>query len=216
MTILSLIGHFSIAQSINWDLTGFTPPNEILILDQMEDAKGLKKGELIFSKAKGVFSFSPINTINHRALQKLKTEASLKGASHIYIDYRNIENSVFSKSAVYSARLYKQSNLSLNEVSKAIEGKKLILKIEKSYSRNFWKMNVTLLNDLIDFNIDAPLREENGKIFIDIRNRNDNFKEKKYEGKESYEVIAFEGNRMLVFKGDDLGTSNSLIGIEIQ
>ncbi|MCH7397418.1 hypothetical protein MM236_05435 [Belliella sp. DSM 107340] len=214
--IMTFFSQLLVAQIESWNIQGYTPPEEIEILDNLEEAKDFQKGDLIFSKAKGVFSISPINTINNRALRKLKSEASIKGASHLYINYRNIENSVFSKTSMYSATIYKENNLNISDISKSIDGKKLLLKMEKTYSRNSWKMNYNDLNEIINFNLDEPLEERNGKIFINIRNKDESFKKEKYEGVVEYEIIALEGNKLLIFKGNKSGTSNTLLGLEIQ
>ncbi|MFD2035762.1 hypothetical protein ACFSKL_13245 [Belliella marina] len=216
LIIVTLLSHFSFAQSDNWNLAGFTPAGEVEILDDLSEAENLQKGELIFAKAKGVFSISPINTINNRALLKLKSEASLRGASHIFIDYRNIENSVVSKSSMYSARIYKQEQVSIAEVKKAIEGKKLLIKMETKYSRNGWKASVYKVNDFININLNAPLEEKNGKVYIKLRNKDGDPKSGRYEGSYLYEIVASEGNRLLVFKENIKGTSMSLLGVEIE
>lgn len=137
--VLFLFQTQAFAQTVEWNVAGFTHAENIEILDELEDGKGMQKGDHIFAKARGFFSFSAINTINNRAISKLKTEASMKGASHIYINYRSIENSWFSKTSMYSARIFNQNQVSMQEISQAVNGEKMLVKMEKRLSRNDWK-----------------------------------------------------------------------------
>jgi hypothetical protein len=136
LAIAIIYSQNSFSQLKGWDINGFTPVEEIEVLHDFNEINNLQKGELIFSKARGAFSISAINAINNRALLKLKTEASMKGASHIFIDYRNIENSVFSKSSMYSATLYKKNKLNLSEVKNKLDGKTITFTIQTTYDRN--------------------------------------------------------------------------------
>lgn len=204
----------SFGQTEFWNIKGHTTAENIQILDELADGKGLVKGDQIFAKAKGFFSFSPINSINNRAISKLKTEASLKGASHIFINYRSIENSWFSKTSLYSALIFKQDPISVQEISQAINGKKLILKVEKRYSRNDWKASEKEIQETIDLGLNEPLIERNGKILIKLKSKESN--SAKYSKEDYYEVIAFEGNKLLILREFKKDTSFLLCAIEIR
>ncbi|WP_194776122.1 hypothetical protein [Pararhodonellum marinum] len=204
----------SFAQSDEWHIAGFTPVENIKILDELAEGKDMLKGDQIFAKARGFFSFSPINSINNRALTKLRTEASMKGASHIYISYRSIENSWFSKTSMYTARIFKESPVTFQEVSQAVKGKKMVLKVETKYSRDQWRATTKEVNETSNINLNAPLEEKDGKVLIKLRTKD--FKSGKYSEGEFYEVIALEGNRMIVTKEIEKETGFLMYGVEIQ
>lgn len=200
----------SFSQFIGWDVNGFTPVDKIEVLHDFSEVKDLHKGELIFSKAKGLFSISAINTINNRALLKLKTEASMRGASHIYIDYRNIENSVFSKTSMYSATLYKKSKLNLSEVKAQLDGKNLLMNNKTTYNRNRWRTNTSFSITGEKLKVISGPIEKNDKIVIRLSNKGSINNEFGVE----HEIIGIEGNLMLVFR--EKNNTIVLYGIEIR
>ncbi|MCH7413377.1 hypothetical protein MM213_07775 [Belliella sp. R4-6] len=194
----------SFAQSSIWNTEGFTRTEDIIIIDELTESSGMQKGELIFSKAKGFISFSAINSINNRALEKLKTEASIRGASHIHITDQSIENSVFSKSSMYTARLYKESVIDPNQARTILAGKRLTIGMGKKYSRNGWKSSSTFQSTEIDINSNDPIEEKNGRIYLKQNNKN------------VYEIVAIDESKMLLFQERKKGTKFSLLGVSIQ
>lgn len=210
LAIAIIYSQNSFSQLKGWDINGFTPVEEIEVLHDFKEINNLHKGELIFSKAKGLFSFSPINKINNRALLKLKTEASMRGASHIYIDYRNIENSVFSKTSMYSATLYKKNKLNLSEVKAQLDGKSLVFNNKTTYNRNKWRTNTSLSIIGTNAKVVSDPVEENGKFLIKLNTLASGNVQLGVE----YEIIAIEGNLMLVLR--EKNNSIVLYGIEIR
>lgn len=214
LIILIHVHTLSFAQSEKWNIAGFTPTENIEILDELEDGKGMHKGDHIFAKARGFFSFSGINSINNRAISKLKTETSMKGASHIYINYRAIENSWFSKTSMYSARIFNQNQVSMQEISQAVKDKKIVVKMEKSLSRNDWKAIEKEIPGNVDISLNEPLVVRDGKVLIKLKSKDAN--SGKYSKGEYYEVIAIEGNKMLILKEIKKETSFLMYGVEIR
>lgn len=211
LAIALIYSQNSFSQLKGWDINGFTPVEEIEVLHDFSEVNDLHKGELIFSKARGAFSISAINAINNRALLKLKTEASMKGASHIFIDYRNIENSVFSKSSMYSATLYKKNKLNLSEVKNKLDGKSLVFNNKTTYNRNKWRTNISLSIIGTNAKVVSDPVEKNGKIMIKLNTVGSGNVD--LLGIE-HEIIAIENNLLLVLR--EKKNSIVLYGIEIR
>ncbi|MCH7411066.1 hypothetical protein MM239_16795 [Belliella sp. DSM 111904] len=192
LTLSLLVGHLTAyGQSNLWDVDGFTASQDIIIIDELPEKSEMKRGDLIFSKAKGVFSFSPINSINNRALDKLKTEASMKGASHIYITNQSVENSVFSKTSNYTARILKQKSVGKSKVENIIEGKTLTRRLERSFSRNAWKSKLSMRSGNFDLDTSNPIVEKNGKLYLKEKNSTNEFK---------HEIIAAETDKIIILE----------------
>ncbi|MFN3803189.1 hypothetical protein [Belliella pelovolcani] len=206
--------NYGLLQAQTSEIIGYTSPNDIEIIDDLNNLEGFQKGELIFSKARGAFSISPINNINNRAINKLKIEASMMGGSHVYINYRNIENSMFSKSAMYSARIYKSKPLNYQEINQAVSGKKLALTKQVYFSRNDWKANEKEIYDFSNISLNAPVEERNGKIFIKIRSKD--FKSGKLSSGDYYEVVGFNQDTILIFTEEVEGKEYVLHYVKIE
>lgn len=200
---------FSQSQFKNLNINGFTTPENIQVIHDQSELSGFQKGDHIFGKARGFFSISPINSINNRALLKLKTEASMKGASHIFIDYRNIENSVFSKTAMYSAHIYRASPLNLNDVKNKLAEKDLNFSTNTVYKRNRWRTNSNLTFNMVAKTSVSEPYSSNGKLFIKIDSAN-NGKE------EAYEIIAYEGDKMLLLQENKRKNKVTLHRVELR
>lgn len=212
LAIALIYSQNSFSQLRGWEINGFTPVDKIEVLHDFSEVNDLHKGELIFSKAKGLFSISAINTINNRALLKLKTEASMRGASHIYIDYRNIENSVFSKSSMYSATLYKKNKLNLSEVKNKLDGKTITFTIQTTYDRNKSGSRVGSSKIGSKAMIVSDPIEKNGKVMIKINSSGSSNLNKA----EEYEIIALEDDLMLLLEEKTKDKSMVLFGVTIK
>ncbi|ERM83551.1 hypothetical protein P872_00305 [Rhodonellum psychrophilum GCM71 = DSM 17998] len=153
----------------SWNLPGYTPIAEIVILDQLENTEGIKKTGDIFSKAKGVFSISAINTIQNRAMEKLKTEASLRGASHLYIKNFNPENSVFSKTASYSASTYRQEGeINFTKARDFLKDNQLQIELSRKYNRNAWKVIDQIQSKPVQRIKVEDIQEKGGRVLVKI------------------------------------------------
>ncbi|GAB2620780.1 hypothetical protein [Belliella aquatica] len=212
LAIALIYSQNSFSQLRGWDINGFTPVEEIEVLHDFKEINNLHKGELIFSKARGAFSISAINAINNRALLKLKTEASMKGASHIFIDYRNIENSVFSKTSMYSATLYKKIKLDLSEVKNKLDGKTITFTIQTTYDRNKSGSRVGSSKIGSKAMIVSDPIEKNGKVIIKINSSGSSNVNKA----EEYEIIALEDDLMLLLEEKTKDKSMVLFGVTIK
>ncbi len=191
MTFIIVNSSFSQSQFKNLTIYGFTSPEKIQVIHDQNELVEFQNLDHIFAKAKGLFTFSPINSINNRALLKLKTEASMKGASHIYIDYRNIENSVFSKTSMYSAHIYKEIPLDINDIKMKLTGKNLNFSTNTTYKRNRWKAKTNLFFQMVaNTSVSEPFILDD-KIFIKVSTNNSS-------KDESYEIIAYEEDKLLL------------------
>ncbi|MCH7403678.1 hypothetical protein ACFOUP_03865 [Belliella kenyensis] len=214
LALLLLLSFKGLSQSDDWNLKGFTEATDIIILDDFSETTELHKSDLIFSKAKGFFSFSPINNINNRAMRKLKTEASMRGGSHIFITNQSIENSVFSKTSMYTARVLKSESLSKAAIEQAVNGKKLIKKMELNYARNGWKAQMKDVYEISNLNANMPIIEKNGKMYISLRNLKNS--KNGLSSVNQYEVIAIEDNKILILVDDGKNNEISLFGLMIE
>ncbi|SNS77845.1 hypothetical protein SAMN06295967_1304 [Belliella buryatensis] len=206
--------NYGLLQAQTTEIIGYTSPNDIEIIDDINELSAFQKGDLIFSKARGLFAISPINNINNRAINKLKTEASMRGASHIYINYRNIENSTLSKSAMYSARVYKGKPLNFQEINQAVSGKKLIITKQVYFSRNDWKANEKEIYSFSNISLNEPVEERNGKVFIKIRSKD--YKSGKLSSGDYYEVVGFNQDTILIFTEEVAGKEYVLHHVKIE
>lgn len=110
-----LLGVDGIAQfsGNNYDITGFTKVEDLIIVNDEDAVEGqIEIGEA-YSKARGATIFSPMNKINNRARRKLLEEASLRGASHVWVLHRTIEGGL-GRFVSYHAVFFRHQDLAIN------------------------------------------------------------------------------------------------------
>ena len=207
---LSLFSNLSISQVDRfWKIDNYTSPDEIELLASTEVNGEMRKMGAIFSKARGVTTLAAINNVNNRALRKLKTEAAMRGGSHLLVTQESQENNIFSKTTAYSAIVYSSQKLDINQIKNLLETKDFTFKLERKYNRNNFNH--------IDKNINYPLQkqqwnppfEKNGKIFIQIKEFSN--------GKDrliTYEVVAHSDSQILLFVEDIPSKVMRLIRLE--
>jgi hypothetical protein len=115
LSVSLLLGIDGMAQfsGNNYDITGFTKVDDLKIVNDEDEVKGqIEIGEA-YSKARGATIFSPMNRINNRARRKLLEEASVRGASHVWVLHRTIEGG-FGRFVSYHAVFYRHEDLTIN------------------------------------------------------------------------------------------------------
>lgn len=141
--------------------------DRIQIYHLAAETEGSEKGETIY-KARGVTILSAINSVNNRALRKLKTEAAMLGADAVLIT-NNYQKGVQFLSPVqvtYTAVAYTSKPLTLDQVRREIVGKVHHHNVTARYNRNFFGHNLKLSDNSI-FQVDPEkLYEQDGKIMI--------------------------------------------------
>ncbi|WP_373520472.1 hypothetical protein [Aquiflexum sp.] len=211
---LTLVCNLSFAQIDNQlKIENYTIPDEIEIIVESEITEEMKKVGTVFAKAKGVTTIAAINNVNNRALRKLKTEASMRGGSHILVTQETQENTVFSKTSAYSAIIYRSNQSNVNEIKELLESKEFSYRFERKYNRNKFdhkdKLFNQLLNQPLQKNQLNPPYVKNGKIILEIMefigNRNRLIK---------YEVIANSDSQILLFKEEIPGKEMKMIILE--
>lgn len=90
----------------NYDIEGFTKTVDIKVVNNHSETAGLIEIGEAFSKARGTTFFSPINRINSRARRKLLEEASVRGASHVWVLNRTTEGG-FGRLVSYHAVFFR-------------------------------------------------------------------------------------------------------------
>ncbi|MCL6257975.1 hypothetical protein M3O96_02665 [Aquiflexum sp. TKW24L] len=207
---LSLVCSISMAQVDRyWKLQNYTNPDEIETITESEISEEFEKIGTVFAKAKGVTVISAINSVNNRALRKLKTETSMRGGSHILFLNETQENNIFSKTTAYSAILYRSQKLDIEEFKNLLNANNYSFKLSRKYNRNKFSHR--------DDPINRPLKNsqwnepylKNGKIIIEIT---ENIGSSNRLIK--YEVIAFSETQILLFIEDIPGIEMRLISLE--
>ncbi|MCH6232495.1 hypothetical protein [Cognataquiflexum rubidum] len=207
---LSLVCFISMAQVDRyWKLENYTNPNEIETITESELSEDFEKIGTIFAKAKGVTIISAINSVNNRALRKLKTETSMRGGSHILFLHETQENNIFSKTTAYSAIIYRSPKLNIEDLKNVLNANNFSFKLERKYNRNKFSH--------LDNPINRPLKKlewnepylKNGKIIIEIT---ENIGSSNRLIK--YEVIAFSETQILLFIEDIPSIEMRLISLE--
>lgn len=193
----------------SWNLPGYTSISDIVILDQLDNIEGMKKTADIFSKAKGMTSISALNTIQNRAMEKLKTEASMRGASHIFIKSTNPENSVFSKTVSYSASTYRPANaINFLKARNFLKNNQLQIELSRKYNRNGWKaIDQVNTNQTQILNMEEAF-EYKGRILVRI-----NTADKRYM---LCEVIGLSDYRILLTVESRKNEEFELLGLGIR
>lgn len=97
----------------NHDISGFTKINDLKIVNDEDEVEGQIEIVEAYSKARGATIFSPMNKINNRARRKLLEEASMRGASHVWVLHRTIEGG-FGRFVSYHAVFYRHEDLAIN------------------------------------------------------------------------------------------------------
>lgn len=122
------------------DVRGVTLPENIVILSDFSETKGLHKIGEAHAKARGVTYFSAMNAMNSRAKRKLLEEASIRGASHVWITQR-MPYGGFEKFFSYQANLYQSPENKLTEadVRKALQNGTYTHRKTISSNRNAFK-----------------------------------------------------------------------------
>jgi len=207
---LSLFWNLSMSQVDRfWRIDNYTNPDQIEFLASTEVNGEMRKVGTIFSKARGVTTLAAINNVNNRALRKLKTEAAMRGGSHVLVTQESQENNIFSKTTAYSAIVYSSKKLEINEIKNLLDVKNFTYKLERKYNRNKF--------DIRDNPINYPLQkqqwnqpfEKNGKIFIQIKEYDNN-----RDRLITYEVVAYSESQILLFVEDVPGKEMRMVSLE--
>jgi hypothetical protein len=207
---LSLFWNLSMSQVDRfWRIDNYTNPDQIEFLASTEVNGEMRKVGAIFSKARGVTTLAAINNVNNRALRKLKTEAAMRGGSHVLVTQESQENNIFSKTTAYSAIVYSSKKLEINEINNLLDVKNFTYKLERKYNRNKF--------DIRDNPINYPLQkqqwnqpfEKNGKVFIQIKEYDNN-----RDRLITYEVVAYSESQILLFVEDVPGKEMRMVSLE--
>jgi hypothetical protein len=129
------------------DVRGVTTPKDIVILSDFSETKDLHKLGEAHSKARGVTYFSAMNAMNSRAKRKLLEEASIRGASHVWITQRMPYGGI-QKFFSYQANLYQSDENTLTEadVRKALENNTFTHRKTISSNRNAFKSKTRFIS----------------------------------------------------------------------
>lgn len=118
--VLLLLASLSISQEStaqfsgkNYDISGFTKTADLKVVNDHSQTTGLNEIGEAYSKARGATIFSPMNKINNRARKKLLEEASVRGASHVWIVNRTTEGG-FGRFVSFHAVFYRHGESSIN------------------------------------------------------------------------------------------------------
>lgn len=208
---LTLVWSLSFAQiDRQLKIENHTIPDEIEIISETEITEEMKKVGSVFAKAKGVTTIAAINNVNNRALKKLKTEASMRGGSHLLVTQETQENTIFSKTSAYSAIIYRHNLPDVNEIKELLESHEFYYRFERTYNRNKFNSQDKLINN-------QPLQKtqwnqpyvKNGKIILEIMefigSRNRLIK---------YEIIANSDSQILLFREEIPGKKMKMISLE--
>lgn len=207
---LTLIWNLSLAQiDRNWRIENYTDPDEIKIISESEIGEDMINIGTVFSKAKGVTTIAAINNINNRALRKLKTEASMRGGSHVLVTQESQENNIFSKTTVYSAIVYNSQKLDIDEIKNLLENKDFTYKFERKYNRNKFNPQDNLLNYPLQKQQWNPPYKKKGKVFIQIKEYGNN-----RDRLITYEVVAYSDSQILLFVEDVQGKEMRMVSLE--
>ncbi|MBW3468821.1 hypothetical protein [Arthrospiribacter ruber] len=157
-------------------LEGFTTTSNIEILDDFSQTEGLIKIGDAFSKARGATAFSAINNLNRRAKRKLLEEATVRGASHVFItkgfpdDGIGLTTIFIGRLFTYQAIFYKSEDkvLSENQVKNILSGHRFVNTQNMSTNRNAFNANHIRIGSGKLFTIDenAELSTRKGKIYL--------------------------------------------------
>jgi hypothetical protein len=207
---LSLFWNLSMSQSDrNWRIGNYTNPVEIEFLASTEVNGEMRKVGAIFSKARGVTTIAAINNVNNRALRKLKTEASMRGGSHILVTQESQENNILSKTTAYTAIVYNSQKLDIDEIKNLLEAKDYTYKFERKYNRNKFNPQDNTINYPLQKQQWNPPYEKKGKIFIQI-NEFENNRNRLI----TYEIVAYSDSQILLFVEDVPGKEMRMVSLE--
>lgn len=207
---LSLFWNLSMSQvDRNWRISNYTTPDEIEFLASTEVSGEMRKVGTIFSKARGVTTLAAINNINNRALRKLKTEASMRGGSHVLVTQETQDNNILSKTTAYSAIVYNSQKLDIDEVKNLFEAKDFSFRFERKYNRNKFNPRENFINYPLQKQQWNPPYEKNNKIFIQIKEYDNN-----RDRLITYEIVAYSDSQILLFVEDLPGKKMRTITLE--
>lgn len=207
---LSLFWNLSMSQvDRNWRISNYTTPDEIEFLASTEVNGEMRKVGAIFSKARGVTTLAAINNVNNRALRKLKTEASMRGGSHILVTQETQENNILSKTTAYSAIVYNSQKLDIDEVKNLFEAKDFSFRFERKYNRNKFNLRENFINYPLQKQQWNPPYEKNNKIFVQIKEYDNN-----RDRLITYEIVAYSDSQILLFVEDIPGKEMRTITLE--
>jgi hypothetical protein len=207
---LTLVWNVSFAQIDRYiKIENYTNPDEIEVITDSEITEDMKKVGTIFAKAKGVTIIAAINNVNNRSLRKLRTEASMRGGSHILVTQETQENTILSKTSAYSAIIYRSNQSDVNEIKELLESKEFSYRFERTYNRNKFNHKDKFLNQPLQKDQWNQPYEKNGEIILEIN---------EFLGSKNqlvkYIVTTYSDSQILLFKEDIPGKKMSLISLE--
>lgn len=91
-------------------VTGITNIDELKVVHNEDEIEEQNEIGQAYSKARGATIFSTMNRINSRARRKLLEEASIRGASHVWILDQTVEGGL-SRFVSYHAVFYRDKDL---------------------------------------------------------------------------------------------------------
>jgi hypothetical protein len=151
----------------NYDISGFTKVDDLKIVNDEDEVESqIEIGEA-YSKARGATIFSPMNRINNRARRKLLEEASVRGASHVWVLHRTIEGGL-GRFVSYHAVFYRDKELAINpgKVRNFLQdGNLKPVQITRS-DRNGSGLKTEMI--LTQFKLDPnTIQVKNNRVFVD-------------------------------------------------
>ncbi|MGY6558466.1 MAG: hypothetical protein ACXIT9_04200 [Nitritalea sp.] len=148
-------------------VAGFTPDHKIVVVDDFKEVEGMIRLGEAFSKARGTFSYSlafgiypSMNSVHERALRKLKAEASMRGASHIYVK-SVAHNGGIGRFVSYVATFYRAEPIDIAKAKTLIAGNEFLVMNTATFNRNRYKPKVKA-QDLLRVKEAFRDTEENG------------------------------------------------------
>ncbi|MGY6558467.1 MAG: hypothetical protein ACXIT9_04205 [Nitritalea sp.] len=153
------------------EVADFTPVEEIAIVDDYSQVKDLIRVGEAYSKARGTLSYfgllglvPSMPDVQHRALSKLKEEASLRGASHIYVK-SVAHNGGFGRYVGYVASFYRATPVDLARAKRFMEDKTFRLASTTTLNRKRYKARFKTEDALVGPVRFQDLVEKEGRIF---------------------------------------------------
>ncbi|EIM78657.1 hypothetical protein A3SI_01106 [Nitritalea halalkaliphila LW7] len=150
---------------------GYTPDHKIVVVDDYKQVEGMIRVGEAFSKARGTFSYSlafgiypSMNSVHERALRKLKAEASMRGASHIYVK-SVAHNGGFGRFVSYVATFYRAEAIPVAKAKELIAGNEFLVMNTATFNRNRYKPKVKAQDLLRVQSAFQNTEEKDGRLF---------------------------------------------------
>lgn len=186
------------------NLQGFTKTEDITILDDFSEVDGLVKIGEAYSKARGVTMFSAMNSLNSRAKKKLLEEATVRGASHVWISKRLPDDGIgltfffLGRLFSYQAIFYRESNngISVERVKSIVQDNKFLTTQTMTTNRNTFgaKHANAMSGNILTVDANAEVTAKNGRVFISIKSP----KPTGILSTNTYEVIGANNDQILL------------------